>query len=110
MLGNKSAVSRYKIANYGEYTPYLNQVHEYACSLKLSNENNNRLKISLKEIRIMNNFNNQQLADATSSFTAFADINLSDQALDSSDHQPCSVEQLTAFGEFATNEDSFPAC
>lgn len=58
----------------------------------------------------MNNFNQQQLADATSSFTAFADIKNSEQLSTNQPQETFPIEKLTAFGEFATNEDHFPAC
>jgi len=57
----------------------------------------------------MRNFNQQQLADTTSSFSAFADIENCEPLFDQQTTTQFTVEKHASFGEFATNDDSFPA-
>ena len=56
----------------------------------------------------MKNFNQQQIADVNSSFSAFADIPYN-ESLKSLEHsEEFNVEKHASFGEFASNDDSFP--
>lgn len=57
----------------------------------------------------MKNFNQQQIADVNSSFSAFADIPYSESLKSLETTEQFTVEKHAAFGEFASNDDSFPA-